>query len=272
MTLLTLPSLAWTPSPNYSSRRSQRVRLIVVHDCEGSFAGSVSWFAMAKSQVSAHVVLREDGLSAVQMVAWSAKAWHACDVNSFSEGVEAAGFATKGLGAAEWKGLAAIVAFRLRANGVPCQVATAANDWTGFCQHADLGAMGGGHHDITHDGAVWANFVELVRACSGADMPASWTPAGLAPAPSRPAGWTPHNAIRHDLPVGSIEWTQAALNAIGAPASLLDVDGVEGAATRAAIESFQAHAGIGVDGDAGPQTVAALEKALALSSAARPGA
>src|ERR1700744_1438163 len=118
MSQLVLPTLTWTASPNYSSRSGQKVRLIVVHDCEGSFAGSVSWFAMARSQVSAHIVLSEDGLKAVQMVAWGNKAWHSCDVNSFSEGIEAAGFAAKGLGAPEWAALAAIVAFRLRANAI----------------------------------------------------------------------------------------------------------------------------------------------------------
>ena len=124
---VTLPSLTWRASPNYSSRAGQRTRLIVVHDCEGGYGGSVSWFANPASQVSAHIVLSEDGASATQMVGWGNKAWHVCNFNGYSEGIEAAGFSAKGLGAAEWSALAAIVAYRLKANGLPCQVASSGN-------------------------------------------------------------------------------------------------------------------------------------------------
>lgn len=258
---LQLPALAWTASPNYSSRGGQRVRLIVVHDCEGSFLGSVSWFAMARSQVSAHIVLSEDGLRAVQMVAWANKAWHACDVNAFSEGIEAAGYASKGLGAPEWQALAAIVAFRLKANGILCQRASAANNWTGYCQHVDLGAMGGGHHDITLDPAIRDRFDVLVKIAYAQDMPATWTPAGNAAAPAAPAGWTPHGTVRHDLAPGSIEWVQSELNKLGV--ATLTVDGLDGPATQRAVGAFQARAGLADDGIAGPQTIAALEKAAA---------
>lgn len=258
-----LPALTWTASPNYSARGGQRVRLIVVHDCEGSFAGSVSWFAMARSQVSAHIVLSEDGLRAVQMVAWGNKAWHACNFNPFSEGIEAAGYAAKGLGAPEWAALAAIVAFRLRANGIPCQVATAANNWTGFCQHADLGVAGGGHHDITHDPAVWSAFVKMVEAAYGQETPASWIAGGSAPAPAAPAGFTPHGTIRHDHEPPSLEWVQASLNALGYSTVPMPVDGLDGAATQRAVGAFQARAGLEDDGIVGPLTVAAIGKALA---------
>ncbi len=263
MSQLVLPMLTWTASPNYSSRSGQRVRLIVAHDCEGSFAGSVSWFATAKSQVSAHIVLSEDGTRAVQMVAWGNKAWHACNVNSISEGIEAAGFAAKGLGAPEWKALAAIVAFRLRANAIPCQRAAAANNWTGYCQHVDLGAMGGGHHDITLDATIRAHFDALVAAAYAHEMTANWTAAGRTAPPPAPAGWTPHGTARHDLVPGSIEWVQAEFNKLGFATPALTVDGLDGPATRAATCAFQAKAGVGVDGEIGPQTVAALEKAAA---------
>src|ERR1700691_5537135 len=77
MTLI-LPPLSWISSPNFSSRGGQKVRLCVVHDCEGNYAGSVSWFAQARSQVSAHIVLDADGSRATQMVAFANKAWHVC--------------------------------------------------------------------------------------------------------------------------------------------------------------------------------------------------
>ena len=260
---LQLPALTWTASPNYSSRGGQRVRLIVIHDCEGSFLGSASWFAMARSQVSAHIILSEDGLRAIQMVAFANKAWHACNVNPVSEGIEAAGYAAKGLGAPEWAALAAIVAFRLRANNIPCQRASAANDWTGYCQHVDLGLMGGAHHDITLDPAIRAQFDALIAAAYAQDMPAIWTRSGSAPAPAAPAGFTPSGTVRHDLAPGSLEWAQAELNKLGFATPALVVDGLDGFATRAAVRAFQTKAALGVDGDVGPQTIAALEKAAA---------
>ena len=66
MTEIILPKLKFVQSPNFSNR-SVPVDLIVVHDCEGSYAGSVSWFSQAQSQVSAHYVLKEDGSEATQM-------------------------------------------------------------------------------------------------------------------------------------------------------------------------------------------------------------
>ncbi len=55
---------------------------------------------------------------------------------------------------------------------------------------------------------------------------------------------------------------QAALNRLGAAPPLV-VDGAYGAATRAAVEAFQAEHGCFVDGWAGQETCAAIEKALA---------
>ncbi len=54
-----LPTLLWKPSPNFSNRRGTRVDLIALHDCEGGYEGSIEWFAMSRSDVSAHLVVRE---------------------------------------------------------------------------------------------------------------------------------------------------------------------------------------------------------------------
>lgn len=259
---LVLPALTWRSSPNYSSRYGQRVRLIVIHDCEGSFGGSVSWFAMAVSQVSAHIVLSADGLQAIQMVAWANKAWHACNFNPFSEGVEAAGYSALGLGAAEWAALAAIVAFRLHVNGIPCQRANAANNWTGYCEHVELGVAGGGHHDITDDPSKQAAFDALVRAAFAQDMPATWGMAAIpAMVPSASAGWKPIGTVRHDLAPPSLEWAQMRLNALGVPVVPLTVDGLDGRNTQNAVVRFQQSRGLYVDGDIGPDTIKALEAA-----------
>jgi hypothetical protein len=235
-----LPPIKWTASPNYSSRGGQKVRLIVAHDCEGSYAGSISWFAMQKSQVSAHLVLREDGGEATQMVAWSNKAWHACNFNPFSEGIEAAGFEAKGLGAPEFDSLAALVAWRLQANEIPCQEATPANKWTGFTMHAKLGAAGGGHHDFSESAAVWADFIKRVIAAYSQSAPQP------APAPAAPPGFIPNPSLRID---------DADLF------SELKKLGFDSYTFEGAVKAFQTKHHLIVDGICGPET----RKQIALS-------
>ncbi len=255
--MLTLPRLLFKASPNFSSRGGQKVTMVVLHDCEGSYDGSIDWFSQACSRVSAHLVLSSDGAEATQMIAWSNKAWAVCDFNSISESIEAAGFSAKGLGAHEWAALAAITAFRLKANSLPCQQASAANNWTGFCQHADLGAAGGGHHDITANRDIWVTFAELVARAYGESLPATWEPTVPAPFVPNPEG------PRNDLVVGTLEWVQMELNALGLAKPALIIDGMMGHDTELAVRAFQASAILTIDGDPGPLTVAALAQALA---------
>jgi N-acetylmuramoyl-L-alanine amidase len=85
------------PSPNIGERKEgKRPDCIVLHytgmsDCDAA----IRWLANPDSQVSAHYVVREDGVI-VQMVAEAARAWHAGkgiwqgddDINSSSIGIE----------------------------------------------------------------------------------------------------------------------------------------------------------------------------------------
>lgn len=256
--MIVLPPIRWVGSPNYSTRGGQKTRLLVGHDCEGNYPGSVSWFAQARSQVSAHLVLQEDGAAATQMVAWGNKAWHVCNFNPFSEGIEAAGYAAKGLMGAEWDALAALIAWRLHANDIPCQYASANNNWTGFCQHVDLGAAGGGHHDISSDPARRTALTQLVLSAYEQGPPTD--PRLLVPTspPIAPAGFTPSGTTRHDLVSGSIEWAQATLNAMGMARPLLTVDGLDGPATKRAVSAFQGVHGLFMDGILGSQTIQAM--------------
>ena len=253
---MAFPVIKWVPSPNFSSRGGVKVRCIVVHDCEGSYTGSISWFAMAKSQVSAHLILSEDGSEVTQMVAWANKAWHACNANPISEGIEAAGFASKGFAAVEWEALAELVAWRLHANNIPCQEATATNNWTGFTEHAKLGAWGGGHHDLTEDSNVWAAFVKRVNNAYNSGV-MSTPSAVVASIPAAQQNFKPSETSRNDEVIGSIAWMQMRLNALGFK-PILTVDGIEGASTEAALKQFQTDKGLTVDGILGPKTIAAL--------------
>ena len=259
---LALPALAWTASPNYSSRGGQRVRLIVVHDCEGSFAGSVSWFAMAKSQVSAHIVLSEDGRAPCR---WSRGATRpGTPATSIRSRKGSRPRASRPRASARRSGtaLAAIVAVppARQPHSLPGRDGGKRLDRLLPARRPRRRRRRPSRH---HSG--WRGVDAIRRARARVVRAARCRRIGRRRRRARagaPAGWTPHGTIRHDLAPGSIEWVQAELNALGLPTPLT-VDGVDGAATRAAIESFQATAGIGVDGDTGPHTVAALEEALA---------
>ncbi len=173
-----LPALKFVASPNYSNRGGARVDLVVVHDTEGAYAGAVAWFAEKRSRVSAHFVLREDGLEATQMVDLAKKAWHVCAFNSRSVGLEIAGKESVGYSDAAWLAAARIVAYLLHHLQIPCRFAEAGVG-PGFCRHYDLGAAGGGHDDPTVDAAKWSWFCGLVAAeYARGDLPAVWTPGG----------------------------------------------------------------------------------------------
>ena len=259
-----LPSYHWTPSPNFSSRGGATVDTFVLHDCEGNEDGSISWFAQARSRVSAHGVLSADGLRFTGMVAWANKAWHACNANPYSESLEMAGFEAKGFGSPEWQAAANVIAFRIKARGLPPKWTRGARG--GFCSHYDLGAMGGGHFDPTRDPSKMLDFERMVQAAyADPEMPSAWSGASSTPptpAPVAPPGWAPHGTVRHDHPVGSMEWVQIELNALGYASPALSVDGMEGPETLQAICRFQRKANLAVDGIAGPLTIAALQNAM----------
>jgi hypothetical protein len=96
---LALSLLAVTPIPaawsNYSHQlmRPSSVRLVVVHETEGSYDATVSWFRNPKARAAAHYVVGRDGRIA-HMVANDHPGWHAGNsyVNAHSIGVELEGF------------------------------------------------------------------------------------------------------------------------------------------------------------------------------------
>ncbi len=104
----------WRPSPNYSSRPSGKKgdpSMVIIHSCEGSYAGCWSWLTNKSSGVSAHYVVNDKGSEISQLVRENKKAWHigasykcslnsstSCDLNgygsnNFTVGIEHAGYA-----------------------------------------------------------------------------------------------------------------------------------------------------------------------------------
>jgi N-acetyl-anhydromuramyl-L-alanine amidase AmpD len=103
----------WRPSPNYNSRGGMPVSLVVIHSCEGNYAGCWGWLTNSAAGASAHYVVKEDGSEISQLVTEANRAWHVaaaydcsraggaqCNLNgvstnTFSVGIEHAGFASQ---------------------------------------------------------------------------------------------------------------------------------------------------------------------------------
>jgi N-acetyl-anhydromuramyl-L-alanine amidase AmpD len=253
-----LPALLWRPSPNFSSRRGTRVDLIVLHDCEGGYEGSIRWFEMSRSNVSAHYVVRQDGSEATQMVDLADNAWHACTFNRRSVGVEMAGFARRGFGAPLLATTTRMFAFLCHHLQIPVRHARAGVG-PGIASHNDLGAAGGGHYDPSDDPSFMQRFVSMVDdQHRKGHFPDVWGPRK----PQKPCLLSPDGSTSPGITtapatpdVRTITGLQQALKMLGYH---IAVDGDYGPETRQVVTSFQMHAGIVADGIVGAQTEAKL--------------
>lgn len=140
---------------NRSSRHGTRPSLIVLHTTEGhnragtsDLIGLANWFDNPAAQSSSHVGIDAEG-NKVRMVPDGEKAWTQANFNPQALSIEQVGFASKSK--RFW-----ITRYHRGLRAVAEQVA----DWSikyniplkhstsrGVCQHSDLGAAGGGHHD-----------------------------------------------------------------------------------------------------------------------------
>jgi hypothetical protein len=107
------PSSIWRPSPNFNSRGGVPVSLVVIHSCEGNYAGCWGWLKNSAAGASAHYVVKENGAEITQLVREASRAWHVAaayecsraggaqcnrngmSTNTFSVGIEHAGFASQ---------------------------------------------------------------------------------------------------------------------------------------------------------------------------------
>jgi N-acetyl-anhydromuramyl-L-alanine amidase AmpD len=87
----------WNPaaSCNYTVGRTMSITAIVIHDMEGSYAASISWFQNCSSVVSAHYCIRSSDGQITQMVHEADKAWHVGSENGYTIGIEHEGYAAK---------------------------------------------------------------------------------------------------------------------------------------------------------------------------------
>ena len=104
----------WRPSPNYNSRPSGTTPgMVIVHTCEGSYAGCWGWLTNPQAGTSAHYVVNESGTEISQLVREADRAWHigasyecsrndgtecwrnGTSSNHFTIGIEHAGYASQ---------------------------------------------------------------------------------------------------------------------------------------------------------------------------------
>ncbi len=78
-------------SSNYSAR-TQAVSAVVIHTAQGSYAGTISWFKNASSNVSTQYVIRSSDGQVTQMVRNKDKAWHVGNHNGYTLGIEHEGY------------------------------------------------------------------------------------------------------------------------------------------------------------------------------------
>ena len=172
-----LPGLDWEPTPNRASRNGRAIRLVVVHrwgerftsetEEAATYQGVIRYFLDPASQVSAHVVYPGSAVPgrATQMVPWREKAWAEAYYNGDSVEVESADAIWLGDDPRGFHQLAHMVAWLLHHYGLPPHRLNAVGvvHGSGFCRHADLGQLGGGHTACpTTDLALWDAFSGLV--------------------------------------------------------------------------------------------------------------
>ncbi len=85
------PQALWRASPNYSSRNGTGIDRVVIHTCQGGYAGCVSWLRNPAANASAHYVVSSGG-EVSQLVENRNSAWHAQCYNRRSIGIEHEGF------------------------------------------------------------------------------------------------------------------------------------------------------------------------------------
>lgn len=144
------PAESFVMNVRNQSARSSGISLIVLHSTESSNAPGVSdlraigaWFDNPSAQASSHVCVDGDGNSC-QYVPDARKAWAQAAFNSAALSVEQIGRAAQGSWPeAQLVKTAQYIAYWSRKYDIPIRRSTS----HGVCQHSDLGAAGGGHHD-----------------------------------------------------------------------------------------------------------------------------
>lgn len=255
-----------------------RPRLLVHHFTGGSFGGAIDWLCDPAAKASAHLVVGEDG-AVVQLVPFDRAAWHAGrsawgdvagSVNPVSIGIEIANLGDLDGSPGAWRSEGGarvpddrVLVARHKAGG-------AARPWHTY-PPAQVGAVIAisralhaayhfeaivGHDDVAPGRKVDPGPAYPMDMVRGAVMSPATTSIFTPPRPPQPAPEAPVPTV-----VETPRDVQRALNALGY--GPLRVDGRIGPISERAVERFQRVAGLDVDGVPGPKTRAALAAVVA---------
>ncbi|MEU5716899.1 peptidoglycan-binding protein [Streptomyces sp. NPDC020403] len=234
------PSAFWVPaaSANYATGRTATVDKVVIHVMQGSYAGTISWFQNATSQVSSHYVVRSSDGEVTQMVRDKDTAYHARSANASSLGIEHEGFIDDPSWFTDtmYRSSAALTAHLCDRYGIP-------KDRLHIIGHSE--APGNDHTD---PGAHW-NWTTYMQLVTG---------TGTGGGGSESDGLTfASYATQQSGSTGTqVRAVQQLLDTQGYEAGA--VDGVFGPATKSAVQAFQTARGLTADGTVGPRTWTAL--------------
>ncbi|WP_406144818.1 peptidoglycan-binding protein [Streptomyces sp. NBC_01012] len=230
------PAALWVPanSANFATGRTATVDKVVIHVTQGSYAGTISWFQNATSQVSSHYVVRSSDGQITQMVRDKDTAYHAKSANASSLGIEHEGFIDDPSWFTDtmYRSSAALTAHLCDQHGIP-------KDRTHIIGHSE--APGNDHTD---PGANWnwTYYMQLVGGGSGSEAD------GLS--------FESYTTQKSGSTGAQVKAVQTLLNQQGYDAGT--EDGVFGTRTQDAVRAFQTARGLDADGTVGPQTWTAL--------------
>ena len=149
----------WRPSPNYSSRSGRAITHVVIHTCQGGYAGCVSWLRNPAASASAHYVISSGG-EISQLVENQNKAWHAQCYNPFTIGIEHEGFVAdpgRWYTDAMYTASAGLVRWLCDRHGIP-------KDRAHIIGHVEIPReCNTNAHSDPGNGWDWARFLRLVR-------------------------------------------------------------------------------------------------------------
>ncbi|MFD5032890.1 N-acetylmuramoyl-L-alanine amidase [Streptomyces sp. NPDC058405] len=232
------PPAAWVPAnaANYSAGRTASISSVIVHVTQGSYAGTISWFQNASSQVSSHYVVRSSDGAVTQMVRDSDTAYHARSANASSLGIEHEGFIDNPswFTDAMYRSSAALTKYLCDRYGIP-------KDRAHVIGHSE--APGNDHTDPGPNWN-WTYYMQLVGGSTGGG------------GGSVQLNFASYPTLSNGSTGAQVKAAQTLLTQQGHNAGT--ADGIFGTGTANAVKSFQQSRGLTADGAVGARTWTAL--------------